>query len=57
MTDNNELLSLVKQNNQMLRYICEYINIYKSNADNENTEDFIRNIIANLIGDKLIVNK
>jgi hypothetical protein len=41
----------------MLRYICEYINIHKSNADNENTEDFIRNIIANLIGDKLIVNK
>ncbi len=57
MDNNNELISLVRQNNQMLRYICQYINMHQSNADNENTEDFIRNIIANLIGDKLIVNK
>ena len=31
--------------------------MHQSNAYNENTEDFIRNIIANLTGDKLIVNK
>lgn len=54
MNNNEELLTLVRQNNQMLRYICEQINIHKSNIDNENMDDFIRNIIANILGDKLI---
>jgi len=40
----------------MLRYICEKINIHESNFDRENQDDFIRNIIANLIGDGLIKN-
>lgn len=43
---NNELL---KDNNRMLREIINAINIYLSNITKENSGDFERNIIANLI--------
>ena len=43
---NNELL---KENNEMLKDIINYINIKESNHNNENDDDFMRNILANLI--------
>ena len=46
--------NLLVENNRMLKYIVFFINQYKNNFDNENQNDFIRNIIANIIGDKII---
>lgn len=47
--EEQELLQLTRDNNRMLREIISYINLINSQADNENTNDFIRNILANLI--------
>lgn len=44
-----ELLQLTKENNYMLKQIIAYINHINANADNENNNDFIRNILANLV--------
>ena len=44
--ENNALL---KDNNRMLQEIINAINIYLSNVTRENSGDFERNIIANLI--------
>ena len=44
--ENNELL---KENNKMLKDIINFINIYLSKVNSENQQDFIRNIVANLI--------
>lgn len=44
-----ELLQLTKENNYMLKQIIAYINSINRNADNENNNDFIRNILANLM--------
>ena len=49
--EEKELLYLQRENYKMLRYICEWLNKYDSHIDEENQNDFIRNIIANLIGD------
>lgn len=49
MDDNKELLELTKDNNRMLKQIIEYINATGRNADSENMNDFIRNIIANIL--------
>lgn len=45
----DELIRLTKENNYMLKQIIAYINHINANADNENNNDFIRNILANLI--------
>lgn len=39
----------VHQNNLLLRQICNVINTYLANHNNENEADFNRNVIANLI--------
>lgn len=39
----------VHLNNRMLSEICDVINVYMFNHGNENNEDFMRNILANLI--------
>lgn len=44
-----ELLQLTRENNYMLKQIIAYINHINANADNENNNDFIRNILANLV--------
>lgn len=44
-----ELLRLVQENNLMLKQIIAYINGVNSQANIENENDFIRNIMANLI--------
>lgn len=40
---------LARENNIMLKEIISAINMYIKNADNENMQDFGRNILANLI--------
>lgn len=52
-----ELLQLAKENNYMLKQIIAYINSINRNADNENNNDFIRNILANLISNTIDYNK
>jgi len=44
--ENNKLL---KENNKMLKDIINFINIYLSKVNSENQQDFIRNVVANLI--------
>lgn len=58
MTNNiEELLQLTKENNYMLKQIIAYINSINRNADNENSNDFIRNILANLISNTIDLSK
>lgn len=52
-----ELLQLTKENNYMLKQIMAYINHINANADNENNNDFIRNILANLISNTIDLSK
>lgn len=52
-----ELLQLTRENNYMLKQIIAYINRINANADNENNNDFIRNILANLISNTIDYNK
>ena len=40
---------LLLENNKMLKSLIKVVNHYIANADNENTHDFGRNILANLI--------
>lgn len=41
------------ENNIMLRKIVKAINYHTSNTDNENNEDFIRNVLANLVSNRM----
>ena len=43
----------VHQNNLLLRQICNVINTYLANHNNENEADFGRNVLANLISNVL----
>ena len=47
--EEQELLTLTRDNNRMLREIISYINLKDSQADSENLNDFLRNILANMI--------
>ncbi len=47
----------VRQNNLMLRDICNVINAYLANYSRENEEDFGRNVIANLISSGIDIGK
>ena len=44
-----DIQATVHENNCMLRQICHVINVYMSRHNDENNEDFIRNVLANLI--------
>ena len=48
-----ELLRLTQENNLMLKQIIAYINGVNAQANIENENDFVRNIIANLISSSL----
>lgn len=48
-----ELLRLTKENNKMLKQIIAYINYINSKAESENENDFVRNVIANLMSNSL----
>ena len=45
----DELMDIVMENNIMLHQICDVINFHHARYNRENEEDFIRNILANLI--------
>lgn len=47
----------VHENNIMLKQICKVINIYLLSHNQENANDFGRNILANLISNGLDLNK
>lgn len=47
--EEQELLTLIKDNNRMLREIISYINLKDYQANSENLNDFLRNILANII--------
>lgn len=47
--EERELLRMVTENNIMLKSIVKYLSNQRNNADNENFNDFIRNILANMI--------
>ena len=46
----------VHENNTMLRQIIEVINYWLSNANAENSNDFDRNVLANLISNVFELN-
>ena len=48
-----QLLRETHENNIMLKQIIKVINSYVANYHNENDDDFVRNILANLISNKI----
>ena len=55
--EEKELLRLTKENNFILKQIYGYLSQYIANANQENMDDFIRNIIANVISNSPIKGK
>lgn len=49
----DELIYLTKENNKMLRQIIRYLDYISLNSENENNNDFIRNVIANIVSNGL----
>jgi hypothetical protein len=47
--EERELIRMVTENNIMLKSIVKYLSDQHTNADSENFNDFIRNIMANMI--------
>ena len=47
--EERELIRIVTENNIMLKSIVKYLSDQRTNADSENFNDFIRNIMANMI--------
>ena len=48
-----EILELLKENNKMLKEIIRYINYINAHADTENNNDFVRNVVANLVSNRI----
>lgn len=48
-----QLLRETHENNIMLKQIVKVINTYVANHHNENEDDFIRNVLANLVSNKI----
>lgn len=48
-----EILELLKDNNRMLKEIIRYINYINVHADAENNNDFVRNVVANLVSNRI----
>lgn len=44
-----DIQATVHENNYILRQICHVINMYLSRHNQENEDDFCRNVLANLI--------
>ena len=49
----DKLLRIEKENNKMLRYIIRYINHNIYREHNEEFEDFGRNVLANVVNNKI----
>ena len=47
--EEQELLTLTRDNNRIFREIISYINLKDSQVGSENLNDFLRNILANII--------
>jgi hypothetical protein len=47
--EERELFKMVAENNLMLKSIIKYLSDQYNHADSENLNDFIRNIMANMI--------
>lgn len=45
----NELLELTRENNVMLKYIVQFINEVKLTSQSRDNEDFVRNVLANML--------
>ena len=45
----DELMDIVVENNIMLHQICDVINFHHVRHNRENEDDFIRNVLANLL--------
>lgn len=52
-SNEDEILYLLRDNNRMLKEIIAYINLINSKAEEENNYDFLRNMLANLISNKI----
>lgn len=52
-SNEDEMLYLLRDNNRMLKEIIAYINLINSKAEEENNYDFLRNMLANLISNKI----
>lgn len=48
-----EILELLKENNKMLKEIIKYINYINAHAETENNNDFVRNVVANLVSNRI----
>ena len=51
--EERELIRMTAENNYMLKSIIKYLSEQRTNADNENFNDFIRNIMANMISSNM----
>ena len=52
-TEEKYLLETTRENNRMLRSIIRYINHIERKANEENIDDFGRNVIANVISSRI----
>jgi hypothetical protein len=52
-----QLLKETHENNVMLKEIIRFINTYLSNHNNENDNDFFRNVLANLISNGINIKR
>lgn len=48
-----EILELLKEDNKMLKEIIKYINYINAHAETENNNDFVRNVVANLVSNRI----
>lgn len=55
--EEKELLRLTKENNFMLKQMYGYLSHHIANANQENIDDFIRNILANVISNSPVKGK
>ena len=51
--EERELIRMTAENNYMLKSIIKYLSEQRTNADSENFNDFIRNIMANMISSNM----
>ena len=52
-----QLIKETHENNIMLKEIIKVINTYLSNHNNENDNDFFRNVLANLISNCINIKR
>ena len=48
-----QMKALLEENNSMLRDLCNAVNVYLSRHQQENEDDFGRNVLANLVSNIL----